>query len=229
MNPKIQRRSFVGAAILSLAGLSKVTQATEAASSDPDLDLMASRLKNEEGRGCGLSPLQKYSSLLAVVVAQALPEAASEIAQEALRAGVTASEIKEAVYQCSPYVGIGKVRATLKGVNDALASEGIKLPLPSQPRVNDANRRAAGERQVLELNGDRMRDILSRVPKDEYELRVNDLYAFCFGDFYTRGALTVKDRELVVFCAIAALGGCEPQLRGANLRQGTTKRNWLNC
>lgn len=97
---------------------------------------------------------------------------------------------------------------------------------PSQTRVNDANRRDAGERQVLGLNGDRMSEILSRVPKDEYELRVNDLYEFCFGDFYTRGELTVKDRELVVFCAIAALGGCEPQLRshiGANLGQGTTK------
>ena len=51
---------------------------------------------------------------------------------------------------------------------------------------------------VMKLNGDRMKQILSQVAKDEYDLRVNDLYDFCFGDFYTRSGLSLKDRELMV-------------------------------
>ena len=81
---------------------------------------------------------------------------------------------------------------------------------------------------VMKLNGDRMKQILSQVAKDEYDLRVNDLYDFCFGDFYTRSGLSLKDRELVVFGAIAALGGCEAQLR-ANLREGTTKAQLVDA
>lgn len=83
---------------------------------------------------------------------------------------------------------------------------------------------------VMKLNGDRMKQILSQVAKDEYDLRVNDLYDFCFGDFYTRSGLSLKDRELVVFGAIAALGGCEAQRAviseqiSAKVQQ---KRSWL--
>ena len=49
------------------------------------------------------------------------------------------------------------------------------------------------------------------------------LAANCFGDYYTRGGLSNKDRELITFCYIAAQGGCEPQLTGhtaANFKQG---------
>ena len=34
----------------------------------------------------------------------------------------------------------------------------------------------------------------------------------CFGDYYTRGGLYLKQREMITFCYLAAQGGCEPQL-----------------
>ena len=34
----------------------------------------------------------------------------------------------------------------------------------------------------------------------------------CFGDFYTRGGLDLRQREMITFCFIMAQGGCEPQL-----------------
>lgn len=40
------------------------------------------------------------------------------------------------------------------------------------------------------------------------------LSAYCFGDFYTRCGIAIKDRELLTFCILCALGGCEPQLKG---------------
>ena len=45
----------------------------------------------------------------------------------------------------------------------------------------------------------------------------------CFGDYYTRGGLDYRQRELITFCFLAAQGGCEPQLishAAANLRIG---------
>lgn len=129
-------------------------------------------------------------------------------------------------------MGIGRVQETMEGVNDAFKKAHIPLPLPTATTVPDKNRREAGEQMVMKLNGDRMKQILSQVAKDEYDLRVNDLYDFCFGDFYTRSGLSLKDRELVVFGAIAALGGCEAQLRshiGANLREGTTKAQLVDA
>ena len=38
------------------------------------------------------------------------------------------------------------------------------------------------------------------------------LAANCFGDYYTRGGLDLRQRELITFCFLAAQGGCEPQL-----------------
>jgi 4-carboxymuconolactone decarboxylase len=35
---------------------------------------------------------------------------------------------------------------------------------------------------------------------------------FCFGDFYSRGGLTLAERELLVLCPLAALGDTEVQL-----------------
>lgn len=36
----------------------------------------------------------------------------------------------------------------------------------------------------------------------------------CFGDYYVREGLSLRERELVTFCLLAAQGGCEAQLAG---------------
>ena len=59
----------------------------------------------------------------------------------------------------------------MEGVNDAFKKAHIPLPLPTATTVTDKNRREAGEQMVMKLNGDRMKQILSQVAKDEYDLR----------------------------------------------------------
>ena len=52
------------------------------------------------------------------------------------------------------------------------------------------------------------------------------LAANCFGDYYTRKGLDLKQREMITFCFLAAQGGCEPQLishTAANMRLGNEK------
>ncbi len=229
----LKRRSVLVASAVAFVGASSSESHAKAnKAKDPDLDSILARLLNQEKRGELLSPLQKYCALLSCITAQALPESAETIAFRALKEKVSPLEIREIVYQCAPYVGIGRVQETMRGVNDAFKATDISLPLLSAKTVTDEDRRESGEQMVMKLNGDRMKQILSQVPEDEYDLRVNDLYDFCFGDFYTRSGLSLKDRELVVFGAIATLGGCEAQLRshiGANLREGTTKAQLVDA
>ena len=52
------------------------------------------------------------------------------------------------------------------------------------------------------------------------------LAANCFGDYYTRTGLTLKQRELITFCLLSAQGGCDPQLTTharANMNLGQDK------
>jgi 4-carboxymuconolactone decarboxylase len=53
------------------------------------------------------------------------------------------------------------------------------------------------------------------------------LSANCFGDYYTRGGIDVRTRELLTFAMLAALGGCDPQVKGhvaANLHVGNDRQ-----
>lgn len=48
----------------------------------------------------------------------------------------------------------------------------------------------------------------------------------CFGDYYSRKGLNLKQREMITFCFIAAQGGCEAQLishASGNMRIGNDK------
>ena len=52
----------------------------------------------------------------------------------------------------------------------------------------------------------------------------------CFGDYYTRGGLDFRQRELITFCFLAAQGGCEPQLvshAAANMRVGNGREFFI--
>ena len=56
------------------------------------------------------------------------------------------------------------------------------------------------------------------------------LSANCFGDYLTRGGIDLPLRELLTFALLAALGGCDPQVRGhvaANLHVGNSGRSLL--
>jgi 4-carboxymuconolactone decarboxylase len=52
------------------------------------------------------------------------------------------------------------------------------------------------------------------------------LAANCFGDYYTRTGLDLKQREMITFCFLAAQGGCESQLTShaaGNMHLGNDK------
>ncbi|MCD8339684.1 MAG: carboxymuconolactone decarboxylase family protein [Burkholderiales bacterium] len=218
----------VGAAASALSIKAQAAETCE----NPDFEEMKNRMLNVSERGKGLSTEQKYFVLLATSAAQALPVEAKAIAAAAIKAGVTPIAITEAVIQTSPYVGVGHVEAILPAVNEALKEAGVKLPLESQVTVNDENRLEKGIEVQVSIFGDYIKEMHKNAPKGQEGIIINDLSGWCFGDFYTRKGMSIKDRELVVFAAIASLGGCETQLtihENANINEGNSRQDLVDA
>lgn len=58
------------------------------------------------------------------------------------------------------------------------------------------------------------------------------LSSFCFGDFYTRGGLDLKIREMLTLCIVSSLGGAESQVKAhvqGNLSVGNDKETMITA
>lgn len=148
----------------------------------------------------------------------------------ALNMGITPVEIKEIVYQAVAYLGIGRVYPFLKSVNEIYTEKGIKLPLDSQSNTTMETRLEMGNQAQVDIFGEGMKGFYKSGPEETRHINVW-LAANCFGDYYTRSGLDLKQREMITFCYIAAQGGCEPQLTAhalGNLKIGNSKQFLIN-
>ena len=87
--------------------------------------------------------------------------------------------------------------------------------------------RAIQERIV---GADRVDRMYASASADELHIQ-QFLSANCFGDYYTRTGIDVPTRELLAFAMLAALGGCDPQIRGhvaANLNVGNDRQTLIS-
>ena len=149
----------------------------------------------------------------------------AEHVEAALNVGASAIEIKEALYQCAPYVGFPRVFTVLEEANKVFKDKNIKLPLPSQATVSDNTRFEKGLEIQTNTFGQRILDAHANAPENQKHIQ-NYLSAMCFGDFYTREGLDMKTRELLTFIMIISLGGQEAQATGharGNLSVGNSK------
>jgi 4-carboxymuconolactone decarboxylase len=133
-------------------------------------------------------------------------------AAAALRVGVLPVQLREALYQLAPFIGFPLTLNAVATLNEVLADHGIELPLPAQGAVADADRYRQGLAQQLPLYGNEIKDNLADLPEPFNEALPRFLTEFCFGDFYTRGGLTLAQRELLVLCALATIGDTAAQL-----------------
>ena len=143
----------------------------------------------------------------------------------ALNVGVSPIEIKEALYQCSPYVGFPRVFAALEKANEVFKEKNISLPIESQSTVTEETRFDKGLEIQTNTFGTRILDAHNNAPANQKHIQ-NFLSANCFGDFYTRKGLNMKERELLTFIMIVSLGGAEPQAAShasANISIGNSK------
>ena len=150
----------------------------------------------------------------------------------ALNIGVTPIEIREVVYQTAPFIGFPKVLNALDTINSVFKTRGIKLPLENKGTVNEDNRLERGKEKQVPLYGEGMRKNMKDLPGGFGETIPDMLTETCFGDFYTRGGLDIKTRELTIFCALATLGGTERQMTShavGNLKVGNSKETMISA
>lgn len=174
----------------------------------------------------GLDGKTRFTAILAALIGCQGIDGFKVMLPAALNFGVTAAEVKEIVYQSVAYLGIGRAYPFLLASNEILAGAGVKLPLEPRATATRQNRLEKGEQAQVDIFGERMRGF----PQSgaEQTRHINRwLSANCFGDYYTRGGLDYKQREMITFCFLAAQGGCEPQLTShakANMRIGNDKQ-----
>lgn len=141
-----------------------------------------------------------------------------------LKVQLSPAVIKESIYQCTPYIGLGKVEEALDVVNEVFKEKNIVTEEMST--VNEDTRFQKGfDVQSSAFGREHIQAGHDHAPEELKHIQ-NYLSAYCFGDFYTRKGLDLKERELMTFVMLATLGGCENQLRAhtsANITVGNTR------
>jgi 4-carboxymuconolactone decarboxylase len=164
-------------------------------------------------------------TIVVLTTMQTLPQLKAHTTA-ALNVGLTPIEVREAVYQCAPFIGFPRTLNAVGVINEVFAHQGVDLPLPDQGTTGEDDRFAKGHEIQFPIYGDEIRDGLADLPDRLDEILPRLLTESCFGDFYTRRGLSLARRELLVLCMLAALGGTDAQLRphaAGNLKVGNTK------
>ncbi|MFB5677641.1 carboxymuconolactone decarboxylase family protein [Paenibacillus terreus] len=199
---------------------------------DPDLqDILSRFIFGEVFYQGHLDNKQRELITLVVLTAnQTLPQLQAHV-HAALNVGLTPVEIKEAIYQCAPYLGFPKTLNASNEVNEVFKARNIVLPLESQTQVEEDTRFDNGLAVQTKIFGDVIPRMRESAPANQKHIQ-DYLSSFCFGDFYTRGGLDLKTRELLTLCIICALGGAEGQVKAhvqGNVNVGNDKETLITA
>lgn len=177
-----------------------------------------------------LTVKERQKLILAALISMQCVNEFKAMMKGALNVGVTPIEIKEIVYQAVPYAGLGKVFDFLHAANDVLEERVISLPLEGQSTTSPKDRYEKGLDSVREAAGDAVGQMLETMPDNQKHFAVF-LADHCFGDHFTRGGLSIQERELLIFVMLLSMGGAEPQLKGHiknNVRVGNDKQKMID-
>lgn len=199
---------------------------------DPDFAAIKERLVyGQVYRHVQLDPKLRELIILAVATTNQTLHEVSLHTQAALAAGASPEEIREALYHCAPYIGLGKAEAAVQAADQVLEEHGVSLPLAGGATVTEDTRLEHGIAAQKAIFGDAIDAMRAAAPASQKHIQ-DYLSAYCFGDFYTRKGLDLKQRELLTFCILCAQGGCESQVRshiGGNTAVGNDKAVLLDA
>lgn len=167
----------------------------------------------------------RMMAILAALIGAQAVDLFKAMVKGAFNVGVTPVEVKEIVYQATPYVGMGRMLPFLYAVNELLEHRLVELPLESQATTTMDTRLEAGVQKQVDLFGPQIADFYQSGPEETRHIN-RWLAENCFGDYYTRTGLDDAQREMITLCFLAAQGGCEPQLKShaqANMRLGNDR------
>jgi len=202
------------------------------AETDPDLQEMMNRFIFGEVfyHGDLTDKMRELITLVVLTTNQTLEQLKAHI-WAALNIGASPVEIKEAIYQCVPYIGFPKTLNAVQVANEIFKSGNIPLPVESQKQVPEESRFDEGLSIQKSIFGDIIDQMHQNAPENQKHIQ-NYLSGFCFGDIYSRGSLDLKTRELLTLCILSTLGGCESQVKShvvGNSKVGNDKNRMLEA
>ena len=156
----------------------------------------------------------KQQALVAIAANEAKGnlEALKKEVNNGFDAGLTISEVKEALSQLYAYTGFPRslnALGALQQVIEQRKETGLQTEpgREADPLPADYNALKRGTEVQTQLVGGQPFNY-TFAPQTDYYLK-----AHLFGDIFARNNLSFAERELVTVSAISALPGCEPQLK----------------
>lgn len=173
---------------------------------DPELMAQLQRLIFGEVFEIGELSNQQRELITCTVLAvlQTLPQLKAHVGA-ALNVGVTPLELREAFYQCAPFIGYPRTLNAIGVFNEVLQERHIDLPLEDQCDFDDSERYERGLAIQKELYGDEIKERYQYLPDEFAQVLPRFLTEWCFGDCYTRQAMDIQTRELLIFCILTVL------------------------
>lgn len=193
---------------------------------DPELMIILQRFIFGEVFEIGTldKKIRELLTVACLTVIQALPQLKAHV-QAALNIGNSPLMIRETIYQCAPIIGFPRTLNAVSAADEVFLENGISLPLPAQGGVKEEERYEKGLALQFPLYGNEIKEKYADLPDGIGEALPRFLTEMCFGDFYTRGVLSVQERELLVLAVLAALGA-DVQIKAhvaGNLKAGNSK------
>ncbi len=203
------------AAVLITSAMNVFAAPEELYSADADVVAEAiesmSESEKEEFINENLDVKLQNMSILVTITANQDYDAIYDAVAAAVDDGLTAVEIKEAIYQAAPYCGYTRAINAMDRADEALTELGIELPSESRITSTEEERYSDGLATQRSLFGQQIGTITDDMSESQ-KLQTLYLSGICFGDFYNRDGLDLNTREFLTFCTIAGNGNCLSQL-----------------
>lgn len=157
--------------------------------------------------------MRELVTITVLTVLSTLPQLKAHVGA-GLNAGCTPVEVREAIYQCAPFIGFPKTLNAIGTMNEVFSERGIDLPLPKQGApASDEERCEKGLAIQAPIYGDEIKNRYTWLPKPFDQAVPRFLTELGFGDFSSRAGLDGKTRELLTVVLLAAMGGTEVQVK----------------
>ena len=148
---------------------------------------------------------------LRIALVNLMPDKITTETQFARLLSNTPLQIREAIYQCAPFIGFPRTLNAIAVFNETVRERNIPLPLENTGTTTDETRHEKGLEIQKALYGEEVKTAMASLPGEYKDVIPAILTDFCFGDFYTRDGLSVQERELLSLVVLTALGA-EKQL-----------------
>lgn len=107
---------------------------------------------------------------LVILAAAATNQTMNEVRRHtaaALASGAAPEEIREAVYHCAPYIGLGKAENAVIAMDEVFAEKGVALPLESGQTVTEESRLPDGIAAQKSIFGEHIDAMRAAAPENQ--------------------------------------------------------------